>query len=158
MVGESIYIYVFFVLLPSLRAHLVLASNRLNSTKKIRQFCRLFYRLFLLQKTKRGASAYFPNHSCLLSPLSSFKCESARVRVQRGIRALLHKPAGIDTDLTHKFRLASHFLFTLFFSLFLSFLLSVFIHLELKHFTLFLKNILCWWEQRGLSQLYSAYI
>ena len=72
----------FLVLLPSLRAHLVLASNRLNSTKKMRQFCGLFYRLFLL--------------SCLLSPLSSFKCESARVRVQRGIRALLHKPAGID--------------------------------------------------------------
>ena len=37
-----------------------------------------------------------PNSSCLLSPFSSFKCESARVRVQRGIRALLHKPAGID--------------------------------------------------------------
>ena len=34
----------------------------------------------------------------------------------------------------------------------------MFIHLELKHFTLFLKNILCWWEQRDLSQLYSAYI
>lgn len=46
-------------------------------------------------KRPRG-ERQLPNSSCLLSPLSSFKCESARVRVQRGIRALLHKPAGID--------------------------------------------------------------
>ena len=60
--------------------------------KKMRQFCGLFYRLFLLKRTKRGASA--PEQQLFIKP--TFLVQSARVRVQRGIRALLHKPAGID--------------------------------------------------------------